>query len=95
MTDPSLEPLVTYLREHSGGYSVEILREQLLQNGNDPATVDRAITIYQQGGLPQSGMPGQSKTSRYVLLTCLGLAVLLALIILAVGWFCLTTSPLK
>ena len=47
MNDPSLEPILAYLREHSGRYSLAALREQLLQNGYDPATVDRAIAVFQ------------------------------------------------
>jgi hypothetical protein len=47
MTDPSLDPVLAYLREHSGRFSLGALREQLLQNGYDPATVDRAIAVFQ------------------------------------------------
>ncbi len=48
MNDPSLEPIFAYLREHSGRYSLAALREQLLQNGYDPSTVDRAIAAFQE-----------------------------------------------
>lgn len=48
MNDPSLDPLLAYLRQHSGRYSLEALRQQLLQNGYDPAAVARAIQVYQQ-----------------------------------------------
>ena len=47
MNEPSLDPVLAYLREHSGRYSLGALREQLLQNGYDPATVDRAIAVFQ------------------------------------------------
>jgi hypothetical protein len=47
MTDPSLDPILAYLREHSGRYSLSALREQLLQTGHDQDLVDRAIAIYQ------------------------------------------------
>lgn len=61
MTDPSLEPILAYLREHSGRYSVKALRQQLLQNGYDRATVDRAIAVFQEQPTPlaprQRGWP--------------------------------------
>jgi hypothetical protein len=52
MTDPSLDPILAYLREHSGRYSLAALREQLLQTGYEPAAVDRAITVFQDQQLP-------------------------------------------
>jgi hypothetical protein len=52
MTDPSLDPIFAYLREHSGRYSYSALREQLLENGYAPAEVDRALAIYQQENQP-------------------------------------------
>jgi hypothetical protein len=48
MNEPSLDPVLAYLREHSGRYSLAALREQLLQNGYDPAAVDQAIAVYRQ-----------------------------------------------
>jgi hypothetical protein len=57
MTDPSLDPILAYLREHSGRYSLSALREQLLQTGYDPAEVDRAIAIYQQESPPTPPVP--------------------------------------
>lgn len=47
MNDPSLDPILAYLREHFGRYSLEALRGQLLQNGYDPAAVERAIQVFQ------------------------------------------------
>jgi len=47
MPDPSLDPILAYLREHSGRYSLAALRGQLLQNGYDPATVERAVAVFQ------------------------------------------------
>jgi hypothetical protein len=52
LTDPSLDPIFAYLREHSGRYSDSALREQLLENGYTPAEVDRALAIYQQENPP-------------------------------------------
>ncbi|HEX4499221.1 MAG TPA: hypothetical protein VIE43_26325 [Thermoanaerobaculia bacterium] len=46
MTEPSLEPILAYLREHSGQFSLPALREQLVQSGYDPAIVDDAIVVY-------------------------------------------------
>src|SRR3954452_18527844 len=57
MTDPSLDPIFAYLREHSGRYSLSALREQLLQTGYDPAEVDRAVAIYQQEDPPKLSPP--------------------------------------
>ncbi len=48
MTDPSLDPILAYLRDHSGRYSLEALRGQLLQAGYDPAAVDQAVAVYRQ-----------------------------------------------
>lgn len=50
MTDPSLDPILAYLREHSGRYSLEALRGQLLQAGYDLAAVDQAIAAYSTVG---------------------------------------------
>jgi hypothetical protein len=47
MNDPSLDPLVTYLRQNSARFSLPALREELIRSGTDPATVDRAIAVYQ------------------------------------------------
>jgi hypothetical protein len=52
MTDPSLDPIFAYLREHSGRFSYSALRDQLLENGYTPADVDRALAIYQQENPP-------------------------------------------
>lgn len=57
MTDPNLDPILAYLREHSGRYSLSALREQLLENGYDPALVDRAIAVYQHENPPQLPPP--------------------------------------
>jgi hypothetical protein len=52
VNDPDLDPILAYLREHSGYYSYSDLREQLLGNGYDQAEVDRALAIYQQENPP-------------------------------------------
>jgi hypothetical protein len=46
------EAILAYLREHSGRYSLSALRQQLLQNGYDRATVDRAIAMFQEQPIP-------------------------------------------
>jgi hypothetical protein len=56
MTDPSLDPIVAYLREHSGRYSLAVLREQLVRSGYDPARVDEALAVYQSEH-PPAGRP--------------------------------------
>jgi len=48
MIDSSLETILAYLREHSGLYTLAELRERLLRDGCDPATVDRAIAVFQE-----------------------------------------------
>ena len=47
MTESKLDPILVYLREHSGRYSTAALRRQLLQTGHDPKDVDLAIQIFQ------------------------------------------------
>jgi hypothetical protein len=48
VNDPSLEPILAYLRYFAGRYNLAALREQLLQTGYDPAAVDRAIAAFQE-----------------------------------------------
>jgi FtsH-binding integral membrane protein len=47
MTEPSLEPILAYLRESSGRYSIAALRRQLLETGHTADDVDLAIQIFQ------------------------------------------------
>jgi hypothetical protein len=89
MTDPNLDPIFAYLREHSGRYSLSALREQLLQTGYDPAEVDRAVAIYQQENPPTPAVPVWPK----VLQVVGGNVVLALLAVLAMlpagGWIAL------
>lgn len=57
MTDPSLGPIFDHLRERSGRYGFNELREQLLETGYGPAEVDRAIAIYQYENPPKLPEP--------------------------------------
>ena len=66
MTDPSLDPIFAYLREHSGHYSLSALREQLLQTGYDRALVDRALAVYQHENPPQLPPPVWPKALQVV-----------------------------
>ena len=52
MTDPGLDPILAYLRQHAGRYSLPALREQLVRSGYDPAKVDEAVALYQQQNPP-------------------------------------------
>jgi hypothetical protein len=52
MTDPGLDPILAYLREHAGRYSLPALREQLVRSGYDPARVDEAMAVYQEQNPP-------------------------------------------
>jgi hypothetical protein len=47
-SDPTLAPLLAYLREHSPRYGLAALRGELLRHGYDPAVVDRALQAYQE-----------------------------------------------
>jgi hypothetical protein len=77
MTDPSLDPIFAYLREHSGRYSLSALREQLLQTGYDRAEVDRAIAIYQQENPPTAPLPVWPKALQVV-----GINIVLGLLVI-------------
>ena len=56
MSRRDLAPLLTYLRENSGRFSIERLRDQILKAGHAPATADLAIGIF-QGRLPPPEAP--------------------------------------
>lgn len=73
VNDPSLDPILAYLREHSGRYSLEALRRELLQNDYDAARVDRAVQIFQGEARPKRRMP----IWLMVLLIVIGVIVLL------------------
>ena len=88
VNDPSLDPILAYLREHSGRYSPEALRRELLQNGYDAASVDRAIQIYQGQAQPKRRMP----TWLMACLIIIGVIVLLVGVCFATILFSLATS---
>jgi hypothetical protein len=88
MTDPSLDPILAYLRQYSAQYSLPALREQLVQNGYDPATVDAAIAVHQQGG-PQPAAAGGSSASKAGCRILLVIVAVIAVILLAAGGLCL------
>ncbi|HSF43229.1 MAG TPA: hypothetical protein VLT87_25740 [Thermoanaerobaculia bacterium] len=46
MPEENLETMLAYLREHSGRYSLEALRGQLLAAGHSPEAADRAIAEF-------------------------------------------------
>ncbi len=48
MAESNHEPILAYLREHSGRYSPAALRRQLIESGQDPEDVDRAIRIFEE-----------------------------------------------
>jgi type VI protein secretion system component VasF len=75
VTDPSLDPILAYLREHSGRYSPEALRQQLIQNGYDADRVNRAIQIHQGENRPGSRMP----------VWLMAVLILIGLVVLLVG----------
>jgi hypothetical protein len=76
MNDRQLEAVLAYLNENSGRYSLDALRNQLLQTGYDPATVDWAIQVH-QGNNPALPKP---RTGRKILLVVAVNAVLAAIV---------------
>jgi hypothetical protein len=72
------ETILALLRERSKSASLSALRQQLLQDGYDPATVDRAIAVYQEQNPPK---PPASVWPKVLLVVAFN-AVILALI----GW---------
>lgn len=52
MPEENLETMLAYLREHSGRYSLEALRGQLLAAGHSPEDADRAIAEFRAQGPP-------------------------------------------
>lgn len=77
MSDPQLASALAYLNENSGRYSLEALRNQLLQSGYDPATVEQAVQAY-QGSHPAAP---KARTGRKILLVIAVNAVLAAVAI--------------
>src|ERR1043165_1221613 len=75
MNDQQLAAILAYLNENSGRYSLEALRNQLLQTGYDPATVDWALQVH-QGNNPRVPKP---RTGRKILLVVAVNAVLTAI----------------
>jgi hypothetical protein len=52
MPEENLETMLSYLREHSGRYSLEALRGQLLAAGHSPEAADRAIAEFRTESPP-------------------------------------------
>jgi len=52
MIGPGINSILDYLREHSGRYSLEVLRQQLLQSGYSPSDVDWAVQLFQEENPP-------------------------------------------
>lgn len=75
MNDRQVETALAYLNENAGRYSLEALRGQLLRTGYDPATVDQAIRIHQEG----DPAPPKSRTGRKILLVVAVNAALVAI----------------
>lgn len=80
MPEENLETMLSYLREHSGRYSLEALRGQLLAAGHSPEAADRAIAEFRaQGPPPERPVWRLSLLVAAVDLALLGLAVALVL----------------
>lgn len=52
MPEENLETMLSYLREHSGRYSLEALRGQLVAAGHSPEAADRAIAEFRMESPP-------------------------------------------
>ena len=52
MPEENLEIMLSYLREHSGRYSLEALRGQLVAAGHSPEAADRAIAEFRMESPP-------------------------------------------
>lgn len=94
MSDDELEWLVAYLQKNAGRFSLQSLWDQMLRDGYDPALVNRAIAEYdRRPAVSESAppVPQASTGSKVAGFGCgivLGILIIVALIILAVGGLC-------
>lgn len=79
MPDENLETMLSYLREHSGRYSLEALRGQLVAAGHSPEAADRAIAEFRAQAPP----PEKPAWRLALLVVAADLAVLGLLVALA------------
>ncbi|HSK74864.1 MAG TPA: hypothetical protein VLQ45_00270 [Thermoanaerobaculia bacterium] len=87
MPEENLETMLSYLREHSGRYSLEALRGQLLAAGHSPEAADRAIAEFRAQGPPPE-KPAWPLALLVVLADFVLLGVAAAIFVLsAEGWF--------
>lgn len=75
MPEPSLEPLLAYLREHSSRYSLEALRTQLIEAGHAPEAADRAVAAFRYEQGQRTGAPERSAWPIAILVAVLNFAV--------------------
>lgn len=68
MSDPKLERLIAYLRENTGRYSLQSLRDQLLKEGYEPDLINQAIAELDRR---QHAVAGSPAVWPYVLLAVL------------------------
>lgn len=78
--------ILAYLQAYSDRYSLEALREQLVQIGYDPAAIDQAIATFREQKKPtHPAVYGALSFGCGLLVVIL---IVVALVILAVGGFC-------
>lgn len=75
MSEESLEPLLAYLRENAGRYSLEALRTQLLEAGHSAETADRAVAAFRYEQSPVAAPPEKSAWPIALLVLLLDLAI--------------------
>src|SRR5579864_3858558 len=93
MAETPNDPLLAYLREHAGRYSLDALRRHLLTQGYDAARVDASLDAYRREGAERgagepamfsSFAPGREQPSTLALVAVI-LAVLAGVALLLAG----------
>jgi hypothetical protein len=80
MNDRELEKALAYLQENAGLYNLDYQRGQLLHAGYDPATVDRAIQIFQARG-PEAPRHSNVRSCGIALLIGIVLCIVVGLLV--------------
>jgi hypothetical protein len=75
VSEESLEPLLAYLRENAGRYSLEALRTQLLEAGHTVETADRAVSAFRYEQSQHAAPREKSAWPIAILVALLNLAI--------------------
>ena len=81
MSEENLEIMLSYLREHSGRYSLEALRGRLVAAGHSPEAADRAIDEFRMESPP----PERPAWRLALLVAAVDLALLGVSFLVAIG----------